>query len=615
MKRCRSPGRSPRRSKRRTRRAIIHRDLKPANIKVAPDGTVKVLDFGLAKAMDPTGVVSANVSQSPTITSPAMMTRSAIILGTAAYMSPEQARGKPVDKRTDIWAFGCVLYEMLTGQRAFAGDDVSDTLASVLKKEPEWGALPAGCTPTLIVYLKRCLYKDSKQRLGDMHDVRLALEGAFETEAGRVPRLVGRGLGEGGSEPPRSAGSAGLIDADRAYVRLMRPRVALVGAAAVVVTGSIVGAAVWMATRPAPPRVVRTEITTAGVTALSFGGFDRDLAITPDGSRIVYRGANQLLVRALDQLEPDVPERSRRAAGPLRVARWPVGGVFDGTQVLKKVAISGGPPVTLATVDGSGPSGATWGPDDTIVYATNLITTGLTRVSAGGGESSVLTKPDPARGEGDHVLPEFLPGGQAVLFTILPVTGGLDAAQIAVLDLRTNVQTVLARGGSDAHYVPTGHLVYAAGGTLRSVAFDVERLAVVGTSAPVLEQVMVKLQGAANAAIAANGTLVSVTGSGDFGEGRSLLWVDRKGGENPIPAPVRPYMYPRISPDGRRIVVHAAGQEADLWVWDVDAHHADTADVRARPGLHLRVDARRPTGRVQLSKGRECRSEPLRAGR
>ena len=215
---------------------IIHRDLKPANIKVRPDGTVKVLDFGLAKAMEPTGVASPSVSQSPTITTPAM-TQAGMILGTAAYMSPEQARGKPVDKRADIWAFGCVLYEMLTGQRAFDGQGVSETLARVLEREPDWAKLPATLSPALRTYLRRCLQKDPRQRVQAIGDVRLALEGAFETAV------------------PQTAAPAVVAE---------WRRVALVGVAAIIASGAIIGTMVWVAMRqaePAPPRVSRLQVT------------------------------------------------------------------------------------------------------------------------------------------------------------------------------------------------------------------------------------------------------------------------------------------------------------------------------------------------------------------
>ena len=305
-------------------RGIIHRDLKPANVKVRPDGAVKVLDFGLAKAME-RGAGSQEqdpaylLSQSPTITTPAM-TQAGMILGTAAYMSPEQARGKAVDKRADIWAFGCVLYEMLTARRAFAGDEVSDTLASVLAREPDWALLPATVPPVLGTYLRRCLHKELRQRIHHIADVRLSLEGAFETAPGNA--------GPQGQDPAYGHTQVGAAVA--AVRRMLGRRLALVGAAAVVVTGAIVGATVWWTMRPAPPRVIRTEVTTAGATALSISGFDRNLAITPDG-------------RCTDRLSRQQPvvgtgARSARAtcAGRswrddkrrVRLAGWPVGRVF-----------------------------------------------------------------------------------------------------------------------------------------------------------------------------------------------------------------------------------------------------------------------------------------------
>ena len=523
---------------------IIHRDLKPANIKVRPDGTVKVLDFGLAKALEPTGVASGfsrkDLSMSPTITTPAMP-QAGMILGTAAYMSPEQARGKTVDKRADIWAFGCVLYEMLTGRRAFEDEDISMTLSKVLQREPDFGAFPPSVPARVSQALRVCLRKDPKQRVSDIRDVRLALEGAFETAA------------------PHTAAPA--------VVPRWR-RVALVGAAAVLFMGVALASVVaWSAMRARPAPVVRTEITTAGAAALSLLGADRDLAVTPDGSRIVYRGVNQLLVRALDQLTPTA---LTGLGVPHGVFLSPDGqwvGFFDGLTLLKKVAITGGPPVTLVTVDGGFPRGATWAPDGTIVFAT-AAGTGLQRVSASGGDVTVLTTPNRQAGEADHLWPEFLPGGQAVLFTITPSGGELDNAQVAVLDLRTNTQTILVRGGHHAHYVPSGHLVYGAGGTLRAVAFDLARLAVVGTPAPVLENVMATATGGVDAVVAGNGTLVYVQG-GLISAQRSLVWVDRMGREEPISAPPRPYVYAQLSPDGTKVALDIRDQESDVWIWDL----------------------------------------------
>jgi eukaryotic-like serine/threonine-protein kinase len=525
---------------------IIHRDLKPANIKVRPDGTLKVLDFGLAKAMEPAGAASPSVSQSQTITTPAM-TEAGMILGTAAYMSPEQARSKPVDKRADIWAFGCVLYEMLTGQRAFDGQGVSETLARVIEREPDWARLPATLSPALRMYLTRCLQKDPRQRVQAMGDVRLALEGAFETA---LPQAAA---------PP-------VVPAWR--------RVALVSVAAIISGGAIVGTLVWAAMRPAeptPPRVSRLQVTPSGTSSLNIFWNNRDLAITPDGSRVIYVGnrGTQLFVRALDALEP-VAVFTGGPAGPNGPFVSPDGqwiGFADGRGVLKKVAVTGGPAVTLATLDTAGPAGATWGPDDTIIVATGAVETGLQRVSAAGGPMTVLTRPDRAKGEADHFWPEMLPGGRAVLFTITALTGGLDAAQVAVLDLQTGARRILVRGGSHAHYVSSGHLVYAAAGTLRAVPFDLARLETRGTPVTVVPDVVTTITGGVDAVVADDGTLAYVSGS-VAATPRTLVWVDRQGRETPIPATPRPYLLPALSPDGTRLMVFGNDQEHDLWLWD-----------------------------------------------
>ena len=313
-------------------------------------------------------------------------------------------------------------------------------------------------------------------------------------------------------------------------------------------------------------------ITPSGTAALTINGSDRDLAITPDGSRVVYVGnrGTQLFVRALDALEP-VAVFTGAPRGPFVSPDGQWIGFVDGSAVLKKVAVTGGPAVTLATLDGNAPRGATWGPDDTIIVATSNATTGLQRVAAAGGPTTVLTRPDRAQGEADHLWPELLPGGRAVLFTITAVTGGLDAAQVAVLDLQTGTRTVLVRGGSHAHYVPSGHLVYAAAGTLRAVPFDLARLETRGTPVPVVPEVVTTACGGVDAVVAGDGTLAYVSGGGVAGANapRTLVWVDRQGRETPIPAPPRAYVYPRLSPDGTRVAVYAIDQENDIWVWDL----------------------------------------------
>jgi len=525
---------------------IIHRDLKPANIKVRPDGTVKVLDFGLAKAIEPASALRASAgqafSQSPTLTTPAM-TQAGVILGTAAYMSPEQARGKTVDKRADIWAFGCVLYEMLTGQRAFDGEGVSETMARVIEREPNWARLPATLSPALRTYITRCLQKDPRQRVQAIGDVRLALEGAFETAV------------------PQTAAPAVVSD---------WRRLALVGVAAIIASGAIIGTLVWVAIRPEPPRISRLQVATAGAAALTNNWNDRCLAITPDGSRLIYVGNNgtQIFVRALDALAPvAVFTGSPSGLFVSPDGQW-IGFVDGLSSVLKKVAVTGGRAVTLATLDTAGPSGATWGPDDTIIVATNSVDTGLQRVSAAGGPLTVLTRPDRAQGEADHFWPEMLPGGGALLFTITALTGGLDAAQVAVLDLQTGKRKIVVRGGSHAHYVPSGHLVYLAAGTLQAVPFDIARLETHGSPVPVVSDVESTLRGAVLAVVAGDGTLAYVLGSA-AGTPRTLVWVDRQGHETPIPAPPRPYFLPALSPDATRLAVYANDQERDLWLWDL----------------------------------------------
>ena len=519
-------------------KGIVHRDLKPANIKITPAGIVKVLDFGLAKVWNAESG-AADPTQSPSVA--IGRTAAGVILGTAAYMSPEQARGQVVDKRTDIWAFGCVLYEMLTGRVAFDGDTISDTLAAVLHSEPDWAALPSTVPAAVRTLIRRCLEKDGRQRIADISVAQFVLDDLAGVASATAP-------GSSAAIAPRPA--------------LWRRMAILSGTWLVGV--AMAGGAVWFVVRStAPPRVSRLLITPPSAAALSV---DRlSLAFTPDGTRVVYSGANNtaLFVRSLDQLNATSLTGLGEPYGAFVSPDGQWIGFFDGVSTLNKVAITGGPAVTLGRPGGTA-VGASWGPDDTIVFATNVRTTGLLRIAAAGGEPTVLTQPNRAGGENDHLWPEILPGGQAVLFTITATTGGLDQAQVAVLDLRTGTQTVLIRGGSNAHYVSSGHLVYAAAGSLRAVAFDLARLAVVGTPVTVQPEVPT----GAGWAVAADGTLVYVSGAVSAAR-RSLVWVDRQGQETPILAPPRNYAFPRLSPDGTRLALYIPDQEVDIWMWDL----------------------------------------------
>ncbi len=532
---------------------ITHRDLKPSNIKITPNGDVKVLDFGLAKLAESAGsgqqaAGSAPLSMSPTITSPAMMTGIGVLLGTAAYMSPEQAKGRAADKRSDIWAFGCVLYEMITSKRPFGGEDVTETLAAILMRDADWSALPAGTPPAIRTLLKGCLEKDRRQRFADISTPRFLM-----------------------SDRAAGASSATPVQTSPVVPQQTVRRMVAIGVGSLVVGAAVAASAVWFDTRPAPPRVARFTIITTGPAALTINGVDRDLAVTPDGTRIVYAGDNgrQLFVRALDQLDP-----TAIVAGAVRNVFVAPDGQWVGfatNLTLRKVAVTGGPSVLIfGRLDGT-PRGATWLSDGTIVFATINAATGLLRVSDAGGEAAVLTRPDRMRGEADHLWPEVIPGRRAVLFTIASVAGGIDAAQVAVLDLDTGTYKVLVRGGSHAHYFPSGHLVYTAGGTLRAVAFDVKRLETHGSPVPVLPRLVTTPQGGGEFSIAADGTLVyaDVAGANASLVSRTLVWVDRRGREEALMTPPRAYVYPRLSPDGTQIAVSAADQEQDVWTWNL----------------------------------------------
>ena len=514
--------------------AIIHRDLKPANIKLRPDGVVKVLDFGLAKALDPQPAI--DTSHSPTIASPTMMSGVGVLLGTAAYMSPEQARGKAVDKRSDIWAFGCVLYEMLTGHRAFGGEDVTDTLAAVVRAEPAWEALPVCVSPSVRAFLRRCLQKNAKERLHAIADMRLALEGVFETAA---------------------------TDTERSVVVTQpgwrRPLVVITATAIIASLATALAAWVlWPTVGPQP-------ITRFDYAVPADQGFRRIgrpvLALSPDGRRFVYNTAKGLYLRTLGELEARlIPGTEQELTVPFFSPDGESVGYFQDGQ-LKRIALSGGGPVVICTA--VNPFGVNWEPDNTILFGQP---NGIMRVSANGGTPELVI---PAK-QGEQIdSPQLLPGGDSILFSVTTATGSAkwDEAQVVVQSLSTGERSVVVQGGSDARYLSTGHVIYAVENGLFGVAFDAASRTVFGGAVPLVQGVArasnpATATATANYAVSNDGALVYLAnGSAEH----RLVWVDRQGHETPLAAPTKSYGQPQLSPDGTRVAVVSDGH---IWVWD-----------------------------------------------
>ena len=545
-------------------KGIVHRDLKPANIKITPAGVVKVLDFGLAKAAEepPAGTDPANA---PTLTmSP---TRAGTILGTAPYMAPEQARGATVDKRADIWAFGCVLYEMLTGRHTFEGETESDTLAAVLRAGIEWDRLPANTPLRVRRLLERCLERDPKRRLRDIGDAWIELERTDE------PAPVEKTWGIWQWVPWALA--------------------ALLGAALLAVTWT------WLhPPQPAARPVTRWTVPLSQSVVT--------IALSRDGTRVAIGGGGTssptpIVLRMLDEFEGRPLAGTEGGGGPAFSPDGQWIAYLGPPGKLKKVPVTGGASITLC--DCVPQSGRTWGEDGTIVYGSPK---GLMRVSAAGGTPQALTTLDAQKGERAHGSPQFLPGGHAIIFTI----GGINGSQIAALDLKKSNYRVVVNAGSTGRYVPTGHLVYVRDGTMLAAPFDAKRLVVTGSETPVIEGVY-SARLFAEYAFSESGLLVYVTG-GQPADSRTLEWVDRKGGTQPLTVSPRGYTAVRLSPDVLRAATSISDFEntiltTDIWilelergtltrltsegrygspVWTPDGRRVTFASTRGKFGIH-----------------------------
>ena len=510
-------------------------------MKVKDDGTVKVLDFGLAKALDT--APEGDPSQSPTLTAAA--TQMGVILGTAAYMSPEQARGKTVDKRADIWSFGVVFYEMLTGQRAFQGEDVSLTLASVMKSDLNVTTLPPDVPATVRTVLRRCLAKDPSERIRDIGDVRLAMKGGFETTV---------------SSAPSETGVAPSLQPWQRPIPI---------ALMVFVSAALVGLGVWNI-RPSDTRaVVRFANQLPNEQPLTTPSRNL-IAVQPDGGRFVYNTTQGLYVRSMDALEARaIPGIEATVRNPTFSPDGQWLAYFSITdEQLKKIALNGGASVTLTDADF--PYGLHWETDDTILYGQ---ASGVMRVSANGGLPEVLVAAD----DGEQLdSPQLLPGGEWVLFSATSSGGSTrwEEADIVVYSLESGERRVLIEGGADARYVPTGHLVYALGDVLFAVAFDLARLQVIGGPVPMVQGVARAVApesqtGTGHFGLSNQGSLVYVSG-GALTPERTLAFVDQSGRIDPLNVPPDAYLSPRLSPDGRTVAVQSTREGGNvIWTYDL----------------------------------------------
>ena len=503
-------------------KGVIHRDLKPANIKLGTEGAVKVLDFGLAKDV---------VGRAGEPTQTALHTMHGVVMGTPAYMSPEQARGETTTRQTDVWSFGVILFEMLAGSSPFQADSTAETLANVLRATPDYSSLPAGVSPRVLRVLRRCLQNARRERLQAIGDARLEIEDARDD---------------------------GAVDAPRRPNARLRWSLAAIAALALVALGALTARFAGHATA-ASPATVRMSIARVDTPRfLPFG--TRHVAISDDGSKIAYSAESGLWVRRLGETEA-VQMRSP-TMDPFFSPDGQWVGFFNNS--LRKVSSGGGESQLLVPDITARPTGAVWMHDGTIVFAT---TTGLFRVSDSGGKPELLASPDRTRDERWLAWPEAV--DQDMLLLTVISAGAERSAHVATFDLRTKALRYVVTGGGSGRYLPSGHIIFASNGTLNAVRFDRRTGETRGApiSLPGTQIGTTADFASAEFAVSANGTLVSLAPRPPSDS--TLLWVDRQGREEPVGVPPGPYVYPRVSPDGTRIALDWGGQDRDLWTWDL----------------------------------------------